>query len=112
MAFHIDAGQLNRRVKIEKKTLATDAYGDEAQNVWSEVCTVWGQVTPVSAREFWEAQAAHGELTHKITIRYRSDVSAEMRCVVEGRVLDLTAPPVDYGDEHRYLVLKCRDVTT
>lgn len=107
----LDAGALNKRIKILRKANGTDTHGYPVEG-WPEVATVWANVTAAAAREFWEAQAAHGELTHKITIRYRPDITADMRIAMGDRNFELVAPPVDYNERHEYLVLKCREVTT
>uniref|UniRef100_UPI001F4AE784 phage head closure protein n=1 Tax=Klebsiella pneumoniae TaxID=573 RepID=UPI001F4AE784 len=40
-------------------------------NTWRDVATLWAEVAPLSAREFIAAQASQGEVTTRITIRYR-----------------------------------------
>lgn len=111
--FSVDAGELNRRITIEKNNKSKrDSFGDEATDSWLPFCTVWAKITAAGTREFWEAQAAHAELTHKITIRYRSGITADMRVKYGERTLDIVAPPVDINEAHRYLILKCREVTT
>ena len=112
MAKSIDAGALRRRITIQKKSLKTDDYGDKTEGDWGDVCSVWACIDAIGAREFWEAQAAHGELTHRVTIRYREGITADMRILYGERKFDLVAPPVDQEERHRYLILKCREVTT
>lgn len=105
----IDAGRLNRRVTLQRR--ATDASGDPQKDQWEDVATVWGEIANAGSREYWEAHATHGMLTHKITIRYRPDVGADLRIRYGERTFAAVAPPVDVGAAHKYLVLKCREVT-
>lgn len=41
---------------------------------------VAAEIAPLSAREFMESQALQSEVTGRITIRYRTGVTAKMRC--------------------------------
>lgn len=108
----IDAGALNRRVVIQKYEPALDEHGYAVPDGWKDFLTVWAHVEPVSARQFWAAQAAHAELTHQVTIRFHCRVTADMRLKLGNRILDIVGPPLDYDDAHKYLVLRCREVTT
>ena len=111
MEQYIDAGALNKRVTLLARGRTDDAFADPQADTWTEVCTVWAAISNAGAREFWEAQAAHAELTHKVTIRYRAGITADMRVRFGERLFAVIAPPVDYDMRHKYLVLKCREVT-
>lgn len=105
----IDAGRLNRRVTLQ--TRATNDAGDPQSDRWETFAVVWAEIANAGAKEYWAAQAAQGELTHKITIRYRPGVTADMRIRYGERTFATVAPPVDIGMARKYLVLKCREVT-
>ena len=111
MDQYIDAGTLDKRVTLRVRAASADVFKDPLPDEWTDLCTTWASISNIGAKEYWEAQAAHGELTHKITIRYRKGVTADMRVVYQGRVFAVAAPPVDYDMRHKYLVLKCREVT-
>ena len=110
MERSIDAGALNKRVTLQRRARTFDAFEDPIGDRWETICACWAAVNSTGAREFWEARAAHAELTHKVTIRWRGDVTADLRVLYGGRVFDVIAPPVDYDMRHKYLVLKCREV--
>ena len=103
MEQYIDAGRLNKRVTLQKR--------GEDPAVWEDICTVWAAINNAGSREYWEARAAHGELTHKVTIRYRKGVDTEMRVLYGDRAFHIIAPPVDFDMRHKYLILKCREAS-
>lgn len=108
-----DPGRLNQHITIQRldKT-ARDALGQPKKDAWVDVCACWAEITVASVREFWAAKAAHAELTHRVTIRYRKGITADMRVLWGSRELKIAAPPADYNSRRQYLVLKCREVTT
>jgi SPP1 family predicted phage head-tail adaptor len=55
-----------------------DTYGDVVEN-YTTVAQVWGAIEPLTVREIWLAQQARADVTHKITLRWRGDVSAKWR---------------------------------
>lgn len=108
-----DPGHLNHRIVIQKadKT-ARDALGQLKKDAWVDVCACWAEISVISVREFWAAHAAHAELTHRVTIRYREGITADMQILWGERKLKIAAPPADYNSRRQYLVLKCKEVTT
>jgi SPP1 family predicted phage head-tail adaptor len=73
-----DAGTLRHRVTIENlvETVDDDGIRDES---WVEVATVWGEIRPMSGREFIAANAIQAGVTTKITIRMMDGIDAKMR---------------------------------
>jgi len=48
--------------------------------------------------------------SHRITIRYRTGVTAKCRILLGTRVFRITAPPRDTDERHRELVIDCSEV--
>ena len=65
---------------------------------------------PLTGREFWEAAAVHRENEVRFTIRYRRDVSPEMRIRLAGVVYDITSV-LDKNNRHEALEIMARSVT-
>ena len=55
------------------------------------------------------SQQAQSEVTQRIRIRYRPDVTADMRVIHNGKVFNIVAPLPD--NRGRELVLMCREVS-
>ncbi|KKL17335.1 hypothetical protein LCGC14_2486610 [marine sediment metagenome] len=100
------AGALKHRVRIQEATEGSADVLNEKAVTWSDLVTVWGAVLPQSGREFYRAMQVNAEVTHLVSIRYRSDVDETNRLVVGGRTLDITSVVnVDEADEE--LLITC-----
>lgn len=107
----MDSHKLDQRVTLQ--ALVTDSppvddYGAPAQT-WTDVAELWAQVTPQSGREFIAGQAEHAALLYKVAIRHRPGLTAAMRLIWQGRVLDLVAPPARFGRRDEGLMLTCKE---
>lgn len=71
-------GSLRERVTIQSKTLAKDQY-HEQQETWTDDCTVYASVRPVSANEQVTADRLETQQRMLITIRYRTGVTVKNR---------------------------------
>jgi len=105
----MEAGKLRHRVTIQQATATRDTIG-VPEDTWSTLATVWAAVEPLTGREFVEAFRTNAELTHRVRIRYRSDVTAKMRVLESSRHYDIVAV-LDVKGEMRELHLMCREVT-
>jgi SPP1 family predicted phage head-tail adaptor len=103
------AGQLKKRVRIQEATEGSaDALG-EKPITWSDISTraeVWAAVLPQSGREFYRAQQTHPQLTHLISIRYRSDVTEANRLILGTRELEI-ASVQNVDEANRELLIVC-----
>lgn len=83
--------KLDRRLRLERATKAQDEYGNDVPT-WGELATVWCNYKPVSDGEKLAAGEVGATLSARFTIRYDSawaDLSAQDRCVFEGRTFDV-----------------------
>ena len=77
----LKAGKLRHRITIQAPNFAKDGNG---QNIptWAPIAstpTVWAAIEPVSSNEEFTSQEVEATATHKITLRYRGDLSATYR---------------------------------
>lgn len=83
----MNPGRLRHRVTIESSAVSTpDGLGGGTRTT-STVATVWARVEPLRGDERQIAAALRGQVTHRVTIRYRADVTASMRLVWQGHTL-------------------------
>lgn len=91
------AGNLDRRVAIEAKSVTRDpVYGSESVS-WSTLATVWAQVLEYAAdNEALTGSATSTGSAHtyrrpvRVRMRWRSDVDTAMRLRVGTRLLQIT----------------------
>lgn len=86
----ISAGRMNERVALLSPTEVRSPSG-EASIVFSTAATVWASVEGMSSREILQAQQADVIATHRIMIRYRSDVTYEYRISWRGKTLEVAS---------------------
>lgn len=109
----IDPGLMVHQLTIQQETRTRVAGGDRTTS-WGDIATdpnVFGRVRPLQGSERFRAQAVDSELSHEVTIYYRSDVTAKMAFLHEGRRLVIVGPPVDPEEQHRYLLCYCSEDT-
>ena len=104
----LNAGALRNRAEFLRRTVTVE-HGISRER-WETVFTCWCGVEPLSGREFWEAAAINRESEVRFTIRYRKDVSPEMRIRLDGTVYDITAI-LDKNNRHVALEILARTVT-
>lgn len=97
---------LGHRVTIEQQAGSTNGYGENV-GAWSALLTrIAAHVVQPSGREALAAGANVAEVPIRVFIRFRSNVTPQMRLVHAGRTYDITAViPVAGGRD--WLELNC-----
>ncbi len=101
----MEAGKLRHQVTIKKPVETQNTYG-EPEVRWQDVATVWAQVEPLRGREYFAAKQMVSEVEARITIRYRSDVTAKMK-VSKGTDDYLIETIINVMERNRELQLMC-----
>lgn len=83
-------GELRKRVTFQSETSSSDNAGGYTLG-WTTVATVWAAIEPLNGREVFTAQHLEGHVTHRVIIRYRSDITSDMRMVYGARVFNVRA---------------------
>ncbi len=103
------SGELRHLITIQQPSFAQDSSGSSAET-WSTRCSIWAKIRPLRGREYYAANQAQMEITHEITIRYRSDVNAIHRVSYGNRIFRINAV-MDIDENRRELVLQCVEVS-
>lgn len=104
----VKAGELNKRISLQAVTQTETATGGISES-WSTFISVWAQVKPTSSREFMQASQAREKVSHRIKIRYRSDVTVKHRVRYGSRTLKIVSViNTDESDEE--LILMCEEI--
>ena len=101
-------GGLRHRVVLQKKEITEDELKQQSE-VWTDIASVWASVEPVSGREYFAAGQVNSEISVKITIRYRKDVTPDIRMVFGGKVYELLSV-INPKERSKALILMCREV--
>lgn len=85
----IAAGRLDRRVQIQAPTVTRGELGG-AEETWATLATVWAQVRTLNGKETVIAQQVQSQASVVVTLRYRTDVEARQRVILDdGRVASI-----------------------
>lgn len=103
----LDSGALRHRVTLQAPQETSDGGGG-ASVTWTDVAVVWAAIAPLRGGERLRAGRLEAALTHRVTIRYRADVTPEMRVAFGSRLFNIRAV-IDPGERHRRLDLLCEE---
>lgn len=105
--MNVSAGKLDKRISIRAQSTARDSL-NQLVGTWTEITNgaVWAAVQPIRNSEAMQAMANQMETTHRVTIRYRTDVTAAHRVYYGTRqfAIEGIRNPDERGE---YLELTC-----
>jgi SPP1 family predicted phage head-tail adaptor len=101
------AGRLRHRIAITQPAESSDGAGG-VTTTWSTLATLWGSIEPLRGREFLDAQGAQGEVSTKIVLRYRADITPKMRAVWSTHTYEINT--VTFDPRRTYTELMCNEV--
>ena len=107
MVSFFDPGQMTARLELETPLPVPDGQGGAAIT-WAATASLWARIEPVSFVVTEAASAESGTISHRIWVRFRSDIAAGQRFRKGGRVfaVKLARDPDETG---RYLVCQCEE---
>lgn len=101
-------GDLRCRVTIQRQERVSDGRGGW-RTEWVDAGSCWAAISALRPYERILAQQTQAAATHQVVIRYRTDLTAAMRLVYNGRYLYLQGPPVDPDGRRRWLQILCEE---
>lgn len=95
----LDPGTLDRLITIERRVVTQDPVYGTSSSTWETHATVWAQVRDVlpSRAESLDDSVSIARRPARIRMRYRSDITSDMRIQVDGRTLRIIAGPAELG---------------
>ena len=104
----INIGQLRHRLELHSASSTDNDFGEPILT-FASYTTVWGQVSPMKGEELFHAQQTIPTITHKVLIRYNSNVTAEHRVVFDSRTFEINAV-LNPEERNEMLFLHCTEV--
>lgn len=74
----VTPGRYRHRVALQARATTKDSAGQQT-NTYTTQATAWASVTPIRGREFFSASGEKSNITHRISMRARSDVALKPR---------------------------------
>jgi phage head-tail adaptor, putative, SPP1 family len=102
-------GNLNKRVELLKREARDNGVGGKRSDSLKWVLVdlnpkVWASIEPLSSDEKFRMNRLESEITHRITIRYRKDITRSNRLRYRGREFQIEIA-VNWQERDRFLVL-------
>jgi len=104
-------GQLDKKVRIEKKGPAQNEWGEQLPDQWVSVCEPWANILHLSGLATIKAEAQTSIVRASIRIRYRTNVAPGMRVVHGTRIYDIKAGPLAVDGKREFIDLVCEEKT-
>lgn len=83
-------GDLRDRLVLEQTVETPDGAGGVART-YATVATLWAALVPITARGGVEADSLAANVTHRIVLRFRSDVTTRHRLRAGARIFRIVA---------------------
>ena len=115
MTATIDAGRMDQRVKLVRRSTAQDEYGEPIPSD-TDVLEVWCEFKQLRGTELLVAQQLNSQAQYQVTMRYRSDVTSKhmlegVTPAIDGRTFEIVSPPENVDFKDRTLRLMCKEVS-
>lgn len=100
-------GDLRHRISLQSPTRTADNMGGYS-TVWTSEATIWAAIWPVSGKEIMQARQNKMNVTHRIRIRYRSDIKSSWRIKFKLRYFDIDVI-INPDERNKMLELLCTE---
>jgi len=97
----IKSGDLKHSVTIQQKSFTRKSGGGQTV-VWQTFATVFARIIPRNQSEYLRAMQFEAQTTHRMIIRYRSDLNHNMRIKLGSRYFNVQSI-IDIEEAHRWL---------
>lgn len=85
----LNIGKMDKRITFLKQGGGIDAMGQEIEGEWQPYKTVWATVKALRGGEYWEAQKVRPEKTYKVTTRYNTEITTDMKIQYRDKILEI-----------------------
>jgi SPP1 family predicted phage head-tail adaptor len=106
----LNIGALGKRITLQYPVETTDGMGGFS-TVWTDDCTIFAAIWPVSANEAVAANATSMVISHKIRIRYHSTAKASWRVKFGSRYFTIISI-VNPNEGNRQQDLLCKEAAS
>jgi len=107
----IHVGELKTQMMLQMKF---ESRGDDGsiRNVYTYIGNIWTKVAPIDLtsahEEYFRNNKILAESTHEITIRYRANISTDMRLIYGNRIFEILGY-YEIEGKRDYLKLNCKE---
>jgi SPP1 family predicted phage head-tail adaptor len=99
----------NKKIDIKKPITTQDSYGQPVDDYTPVISSIWASIEPATGRTFYAAEQAQTDVRIKVTIEYCTGITNDMVVFYGTRKLQIASVD-DYKEQHRELILMCREL--
>ncbi len=107
MVAPLAAGALDQLVTIQRRASGADAHGQESTTWQTHAANVWAQVRAVPGRDLLAAGQPQATFDLTVRMRYRTDITPDMRIMWGSTPLEIVGQPVDPDGGRHITELRC-----
>ena len=100
---------MNKLISFLKFVIKVDDMR-QAKGSWETYKKVWATVKPYKSSECNFMGKLKPEVSHRVYVRFRKDITAEMRILYHGRIFQIAGVPIDLDEKHELLEIQCEEV--
>lgn len=95
---------MRHKLTIQTLSKVSDDQGGFTET-WQDGADLWASIEPLKGYEKFQAQQMQVPVSHRITMRYRTDVTAASRLKHDGRVF-WVKEVINRNEDNRFLIIK------
>lgn len=103
----IPIGRLSEEITLQSPQSVSDGAGGETVS-WLSFATTYAWIEPAQGREQMEADRLDGFVTHRVMMRYRTDLLGGMRILYRDRLLRVLLAR-DFDNARRFTMALCEE---
>lgn len=107
MSKKLTIGEMRHRITLQQPIETPDGHKGHTVK-WQDLATLWASVEPLSGREYFYSHQIKAEITHRVKIRYRENITTKMRIKHRDRVLAIESI-LDLKERRQILEILCRE---
>ena len=100
-------GKRRHRITLQARVKTQNTTGEKVP-AYADYRTIWAKIETLTGRELENAKQVTSEVTHKVNIRYNSNVTVTNRVKFRDRVFDINAA-LDPDERKKQLDLYCKE---
>lgn len=101
----LTSGMLRHKITIERESQVQDNVGGYSSS-WSTLSQPFAFIKPMSGNERFWANRLESNLTHRIFLRYITDITTKDRIIYDGREFQIRAI-INVEERDKWLELHC-----
>ncbi len=84
------SSRLRHRLTLQEEVITPDSAGGYVKS-WDDIANLWAEIVPFNGREKFFSGKIQAEITHKVLLRFREDITTAHRLLFESRVFNIRA---------------------